>query len=330
VKHTLVSAAAGAIAATLVAGGVAWATIPAADGVINACYRTSEDDQKGQVRVVNDPAACRNNETRISWNQVGPQGERGLQGERGPQGEQGPQGSQGERGPQGEQGEAGRDGADGVGVTTAAESAGTNCAAGGVQLTAANGVNYVCNGNDGRDGRDGVNGTNGANGSNGTNGISVTSAVEPVGANCANGGSRFTAANGVTYACNGATGGGASSTAGYTAFSGILPGGGVLNTDGVQIVSRTLPPGKYLLFAKAQLTGTGSGGYINCDLKSGDSFLDNGSVFVVGGDATVITLMKHVALTASAAISVKCRVSGSGNAFAGIINAIQVDTLDGS
>lgn len=31
----------------------------------------------------------------------------------------------------------------------------------------------------------------------------LTSAVEPVGTNCANGGSKFTAANGTTYACNG-------------------------------------------------------------------------------------------------------------------------------
>ena len=39
------------------------------------------------------------------------------------------------------------------------------------------------------------------------NGVSVTSETEAAGANCANGGSKFTAANGVvTYACNGAKG----------------------------------------------------------------------------------------------------------------------------
>ena len=52
----------------------------------------------------------------------------------------------------------------------------------------------------------GVPGTNGTNGTHGSNGISVTSATEPAGANCADGGSKFTAANGVTYACNGAKG----------------------------------------------------------------------------------------------------------------------------
>lgn len=62
----------------------------------------------------------------------------------------------------------------------------------------------------GTNGTDGVNGTDGApgtNGTNGTNGVSVTSQALPVGsANCANGGSRFTASDGTTYACNGAPG----------------------------------------------------------------------------------------------------------------------------
>ena len=112
-KSNLLSAVVSASVATALAGGVAWATIPAANGVINACYRVSEDDQKGQLRAVSDPAACRNNEAPISWNQVGPQGERGLQGERGSQGVQGPQGPKGDTGatgptgPQGPQGDKG-------------------------------------------------------------------------------------------------------------------------------------------------------------------------------------------------------------------------------
>ena len=52
----------------------------------------------------------------------------------------------------------------------------------------------------------GTSGTDGTNGTNGTNGASVTSATEAAGANCASGGARFTALNGVTYACNGAKG----------------------------------------------------------------------------------------------------------------------------
>ena len=55
-------------------------------------------------------------------------------------------------------------------------------------------------------GTPGMPGTPGTNGTNGTDGVSVTSATEAAGANCADGGSKFTAANGVTYACNGAKG----------------------------------------------------------------------------------------------------------------------------
>ena len=50
----------------------------------------------------------------------------------------------------------------------------------------------------GANGEDGVNGTNGANGSNG---VGVTSSAEPKGANCKEGGSKFVAASGTTYAC---------------------------------------------------------------------------------------------------------------------------------
>jgi hypothetical protein len=52
----------------------------------------------------------------------------------------------------------------------------------------------------------GPQGLRGANGIDGADGVSVTSTTEPAGANCADGGSKFTAANGVTYACNGAKG----------------------------------------------------------------------------------------------------------------------------
>src|SRR5206468_1161609 len=55
-------------------------------------------------------------------------------------------------------------------------------------------------------GQDGLNGTTGTNGTDGEDGVSVTSEPEPAGANCQNGGSKFTAVNGTTYAYNGAPG----------------------------------------------------------------------------------------------------------------------------
>jgi hypothetical protein len=55
-------------------------------------------------------------------------------------------------------------------------------------------------------GAKGADGTNGSNGAPGTNGTSVTSSTEPKGANCKEGGSKFVAASGTTYACNGENG----------------------------------------------------------------------------------------------------------------------------
>jgi hypothetical protein len=55
-------------------------------------------------------------------------------------------------------------------------------------------------------GAPGPKGDTGPSGHGGNDGTSVTSASENAGANCANGGSKFTAASGVTYACNGEPG----------------------------------------------------------------------------------------------------------------------------
>ncbi len=129
-RRGLLAAAAGAIVAIALAGGIAWAAIPES-GVIQSCYDTG-----GNLKVVS-AFPCPKGYTPLAWNQ---------------------QGNQGTQGPQGIQGSAGKDG------------------------------------------------FNGTNGQDGEDGVSVTSESEPVGAYCANGGSKFTAANGVTYACNGATG----------------------------------------------------------------------------------------------------------------------------
>ena len=68
-------------------------------------------------------------------------------------------------------------------------------------------ITFNAKGPKGDPGTNGTNGTNGTDGTDGKDGVSVTSAAEPAGTNCANGGSRFTAADGnVTYACNGSNG----------------------------------------------------------------------------------------------------------------------------
>jgi hypothetical protein len=120
-KRDLLSAAAGAAAAAVFAGGIAWAAIPGAGGVINGCYQKVE----GQLRVIDsDTDSCRPSEVAIAWNE---------------------QGIKGEKGDPGAAGADGRDGRDGTGVTVTPEPAGANCPAGGMKITAANGVAYVCN-----------------------------------------------------------------------------------------------------------------------------------------------------------------------------------------
>jgi hypothetical protein len=134
---------------------------------------------------------------------VGKAGKNGKNGKNGKAGAKGAQGLMGTPGAQGLQGIAGLAGKDGTNGEAGAQ--------GEQGLSGENGLDGE-NGSDGLDGADGDNGLDGADGDDGQDGddgddgISVTSAVEPPGANCAAGGSSFTAANGVTYACNGAKG----------------------------------------------------------------------------------------------------------------------------
>jgi hypothetical protein len=74
-------AALGAIAAALVMGGIAYASIPGPDGVIHGCFGNN-----GALRVIDSAASCKSNETSLSWNQTGPTGSRGPTGARGPTG----------------------------------------------------------------------------------------------------------------------------------------------------------------------------------------------------------------------------------------------------
>ena len=84
------------VAAAALAGGVAYATIPNSDGVIDGCYLKAT----GSLRVIDPSKAhrCLSVEKAIHWNQTGPQGPTGLQG---PAGASGPQGATGPQGPAG-------------------------------------------------------------------------------------------------------------------------------------------------------------------------------------------------------------------------------------
>ncbi|MFL5944734.1 MAG: collagen-like protein, partial [Gaiellaceae bacterium] len=117
-KQHLITAVVSALAATAIAGGVAYATIPDATGVIHGCYRTDLTDQKGQLRVVDDPANCRSNETATQWNQ---QGVPGAPGSQGPKGDKGDKGAAGVDGTDGTDGTNGTNGRDGSSVTSSVE-----------------------------------------------------------------------------------------------------------------------------------------------------------------------------------------------------------------
>ena len=82
-----------------------WAWAQDCGTTYHACVKNS-----GAMFLVTGPDDCKNNETYITWSQVGPAGPAGPQGDPGPKGDPGPQGDpgpRGETGPQGPQGEPG-------------------------------------------------------------------------------------------------------------------------------------------------------------------------------------------------------------------------------
>lgn len=72
------------------------------NGAIHACVPKS-----GFLRIVASEGDCRVNETYLSWNVMGPQGEPGPEGPEGPRGPKGETGEKGEKGDTGEPGPAG-------------------------------------------------------------------------------------------------------------------------------------------------------------------------------------------------------------------------------
>lgn len=113
IKHRAAQMAVIVVCAVGASAGVTLATnaqLIGANNTILGCYRVSNDDQKGQLRVVSNAASCRTNELPISWSVQGPKGDKGdagPQGVPGEKGDTGPAGPAGERGAKGETGDAG-------------------------------------------------------------------------------------------------------------------------------------------------------------------------------------------------------------------------------
>jgi hypothetical protein len=123
----------------------------------------------------------------------------------------------------------------------------------------------------GPQGASGANGKDGAPGSNGTNGVSVTGSAEPKGLNCKEGGTKFVAANGTTYACNGEKGKeGSPWTAGGTLPEGKTETGvwGVTSTGAsleVAPLSFTIPLAENLQSANVHFNPVGYDGADGAD-----------------------------------------------------------------
>ncbi len=98
------------VAGAAFAGTEAWARLGATDATntITACVK-----KNGDVSLVDEGERCKKNESRVTWNIVGPKGDEGDKGDTGAIGPQGLQGAKGDTGATGAQGAKGDTGATG-------------------------------------------------------------------------------------------------------------------------------------------------------------------------------------------------------------------------
>jgi hypothetical protein len=146
-------------------------------------------------------------------------------------------------------------------------------------------------GGTGSTGAPGANGLNGLSGGNGANG--------PGGLNGTNGTDGVAGVNG--------TDGTDGTIAPLSAVGGPTP----LPTGSppVVVVSRTVPAGNYVVLAKTQLSHTGAGDSIHCNLKSGAVIVDQVDVKTLPALAAVPVSLQAVATTSSPSVlSLECKV----------------------
>lgn len=174
------------LVAIVVAGGVAYASIPASNGTLHGCYRTAGGDNQGQLRIVENASNCRNNETPLTFNQQGVAGPAGPTGATGPTGAAGATGATGPAGPKGDKGDKGDAGAAGAtGATGATGPAGANGTQGLTGDTGATGPPGPAGatGQPGAKGDTGNPGPTGPTGSSGLSGVEYVTAHVDIGIN---------------------------------------------------------------------------------------------------------------------------------------------------
>jgi len=85
------TAAVVAVLLTFVAGGVAWAALPAGTGVVHGCVAK----KNGALRVIKTAKKCPAGATKLDWNITGARGPAGAPGTPGEKGDKGDDGAQG-------------------------------------------------------------------------------------------------------------------------------------------------------------------------------------------------------------------------------------------
>lgn len=215
----------------------------------------------------------------------------GAKGDTGSIGAPGGNGANGANGPNGANGANGLDGFDGTQGSNGTDGLnGTNGIDGTNGLAGKDGTNGLdgkvgANGLDGKDGTNGVDGNVGANGLDGTNGTNGLDGKD--GTNGSDG------ANGTVAPL--------SATQGLTA----LPTGSPPTT----VVELAVPAGNYVVLAKTQLSHTGAGDSVNCNLKAGATVIDQIAMKTLPALAAIPASMQAVTTTASATqLSVECKV----------------------
>jgi hypothetical protein len=183
----------------------------------------------------------------------------------------------GTQGVNGAKGDTGAPGsAGGNGANGTNGADGINGANGANGANGPNGANGA-NGIDGKDGTDGVKGTNGTNGTNGTDGADGT--ITPL-----------------------------SAKQGLTALPTASPP--------TTVVELTVPAGNYVVLAKTQLSHTGAGDSIVCELKAGAVLLDQVAMKTMPALAAVPASLQAVTTitTSPTQLSLQCDVSVANGA----------------
>jgi hypothetical protein len=181
-------------------------------------------------------------------------------------------------------------------VTSLHGGAGTNGINGANGPTGAAGTNGL-GGTNGANGAPGAAGTNGPGGTNGANG-----AIGPDGADGADGADGSDGTNG-TDGTDGADGvlGPLSATAGLTQLPTATPP--------TTVVSLTVPAGSYVVFAKTQLTHSGAGDSVTCQLKAGATTIDESAIKTLPALAAVPVTLQAVTTTSPTQLSLLCDVT---------------------